>query len=346
MREDMWLLVVLLTAFGTVLGCDDNFATVAPDLNARQHVPIEIPDLSYAAHHLGRLILHDFADNGALDASVLYGINQTVRDLIAPPGSYPYLRLEGGRIPLICPGVPKRAIHNTDDTACCGVCSESYELLALFTFLYREHNSVARNAPGTGAQRYAAGRRRTLEILTDACAGCAPETSNATLLAIVMAGLSASKEAFLSEAVGNIDPTTYCSTLTFPGQLGKLGRRLNADILNRDACVSTPPELVGPTGIFEGTDVMVALLGETHGPAENDVTGPVGRWLFEQTIGVGRPEWLYNGAADGFVGKYCPSAADSSSNGDTTTGSLIFFTVMFGVLALAALVNFFVVANR
>ena len=46
---------------------------------------------------------------------------QTVRDLIAPPGSYPYLRLEGGRIPLICPGVPKRAIHNTDDTACCGV---------------------------------------------------------------------------------------------------------------------------------------------------------------------------------------------------------------------------------
>lgn len=288
---------------------------------------------------MGRIVFHDLADNGLLDASVIYGVNSTVEALMFdPPATPPFLRLTvDQRIPLICPGVPKQALFDIEDTACCGACSEDPGVLALYTLLFREHNAVARRTRGGPTAQYDAGKERIMEILTTACPGCVRLQGDNNRLHILMLALSTSYVQFFPEATGNVDPASYCDLLKSREQLGKIGRRLPAAVVGRVECFDL--NQTEQFGLYNGSDVMGMLLGERHGPEEDDVLGPLGRSFWKDTMNSTGPLWFYNSAADDLVDLYCPTITESSgdsspSNCQTTEGSLIFFTILFGALVV------------
>lgn len=318
----MFVLFLLFIFAPPTLACSDNFVSGIPP---GPPPPLEI-EASLASYYWGRFVLYDLADNGELDASLIYNLDMQ---------SGAYLNLtSANRIPLVCPGVPKLAPpqpYTLDDVACCGICSESEPLLALFTFLFREHNSYVRTARGTVDARYNAGRAHIVRLLRSSCPTCAALDSPDHILILLLA-LSTSGPSYTSPALGSLDPVLACSTLRTKN-LTKIGRRITVEILNRTVCwddLDPPPS----TYIYSGNDILVSLLGEPHGPGEVDVLGPFSRNIFLETINASGPVW-YTAFPGHLISNNCPSTSSSSSSDNITNGSMIFFVIVIGVLTLA-----------
>lgn len=303
--------------------------------------PLEIT-ASIASYYWGRLILYDLLDNTYLDASVFYDNY--------PIGVYPYLRVTpNNRIPLICPGNPKlnssSSSASPDDLACCGVCAESPGLLAIFTLLVREHNNIARTSLGDVTTRYNAGRDRILSLLNLSCPYCAGIGSPEHIRIIMAAITTTSSTLDDDPALGSIDPLTECDVL-MTRNLSKIGRQLTTSVTNGTDCwdavsAGDGDTLPSTSYVYSGDDVMVYLLGEPHGPDDDDVLGPFSRGVFLRTINASGPVWLTSDVIDGFVGSYCvdqtsssSSSSSSSCSNNVTTGSMIFFVVVIAILTV------------
>lgn len=308
--------LISLTPHGEA--CDPN---ITDTLNNQPRVPLRV-DGSPGAYHWGRFLLYDLRDNGIIDASILYGTGDAA---LLPTGQY---RLTPGldRMPLMCaPGISARptAVSLGGDTACCGSeCSESPELLSIYVFLARIHN------------RY--GRARVLSLLRDSCPGCYALHGNATAMNLLLAYYSSIAPAWSSGPVnGSPNPLESCPVFASKGGgvLSAFGRRVTTEM----------------DGLC---DDLYGLLTEQAGPDEEDVLGPLGRDFFVQTINASGPVWLFNGIADGVIDAACADylasldeAADNSGTRcacNTTEGSMIFFTVLFGAVVVILIVVAFI----
>lgn len=306
----MFFLLVFVFVFG-VNACDYNFTQV---VNSQRVTPLR-GITSSAAYYWGRFLLYDLKDNGRIDASTLYGLGN---ETLLPNGDF-YLT-EDGLMPLVCrPGVLSRptTLFEGGDTACCGVeCSESGELLSIYVFLARLHN-----------QR---GRSYVVNLLRRSCPFCDSTMSNSSSVALLMAYYSTIEPLWTSgEVNGSPDPFAYCAAFSTKhrGILSAFGRRVTNELENK-------------------CDDLYSIMLEQAGPLETDVLGPLGRYFFRSVINVTDPVWLFNGVADAFLDSECKDYLESlewSTNSgkayscSTTEGSLIFFTVFFGIVVIVFL---------
>lgn len=298
---------LILLALDVAIACNSTFSTL---VNSQRPVPLRRP-ASLAAHHWGTFILHDLEDNGLLDASILYGISPAIKVAMMDTSGAKFRLTAAGTFPLVCaPIIPRTAGLFPDDSPCCGVCGESPGLLAVFTTLAHIHNSAIVGSVGEAT---------VTSLLRQTCPTCSSSSPAAT----------AALRRYYATSLLDSESSGTCSALQSTTKTGAFGRRITDELAG--GCPSN----------------IEAAIAESPGPGEDDVLGAAGRALFLAGANVTEPEWLWRDDVERVMLSECETESETGTDGSkeggckTKEGSMIFFTILMGILVVVVVVTAF-----
>ena len=300
----------------------------------------ECPDATVLHYEWGRLIMADFADNGLLDASVIYGLTPDITAALLVGGQPPYMTLSpSGYLPRLCniSVVNKTSPEGcpSDEVPCCGspLCGESPTMQTIYTLLVREHNAfvtkVSKGNAGHDPHIFTLARNHVISILASTCPGCRPASALCTadvaadlgrLLTYALPPFFASPACggvIICDAIITLTIETPIITITPPNTTvtDALNFSYYLDTLHVQEELSLTPAVVA---FFESyfvpnqnsTGLLVYLLSERHGPGEEDLIGRLGHALFTECFGVADPVWINTAAVREIISKFyrttCP----------------------------------------
>ena len=312
-------------------------------LAARGATPVsECPDATILHYEWGRLIMADFADNGLLDASVIYGLTPDVTNALLVGGLPPYMNLSpSGYLPRLCNNsiVNKTSgVCSLDELPCCGspICGESPVMQTIYTLLLREHNAyikeVSKGNAGHDPHIFVLARNHIVSLLASTCPGCRPfsgvcraevaaDLGRLLAYSIPPTGVSAPTCDGVIICDDNITLITKTPIITITPPNATVNDALNfsyyLDITNTEEEFSLSAAVVAywesQFGLYSNsTGLLVYLLSERHGPGEEDIIGRLAHALFTECLGVQNPPWINTAAVREIISTFytttCPDA--------------------------------------